>query len=465
MGMLTRTEMLAAIAAGGSVMLPGGVVIYSAAQVPSQAALDAGQYDAYSDQAYQASLLASRMARPNTRRIGSIKANGSTGFTGDGDVGVVVGTPTADAATAAIPWAMVKLTSGAVSGNQGAVSGPANYWWGGKPLFQGLFTTGASIAVQRIWLGLANTAWATLLATDTPAASALSGAAFRYSTALGDATWKCVTFDGASQTVVDSGVAVATTAGKRFEISDNGSVTTFKIDGQTVATISTTRPASTVAMRQGGGRADARSGRQDLQRRVAVRGDRLRSPARQNFLARRQGAAAVGIAFGFAVNVSAALAAVRKARQDLSAQYPEKMRQGFIEAGRVYLAGQRKDYLRNSRGGGDWPDLAESTLKQKRRQGTDRGIMRRSDRLLDSLEPGNPDNILVPLAKGVKAGSKVPYGKFHAKRFRRRPARPPLKRPDAELKRQMKVPIVKAVGLQAREWNKAKVSAGTPRTR
>jgi hypothetical protein len=253
MAKLTSEQILAVINAGGSVTMPTGQIIWRAADVPTQAALDAGTYDAYSDQANQSALLASRTARPNTRRMALVQANGGSSFTAIGDAVAILGTGGNVAPTAAVPWLNTSLTSGAVSGNQGGVgSGFGNFWFPGKLLFQSYFVTGASIAVQRIWLGVASTSWAAMLGTDTPAASALSGACFRYSTAIGDTTWKCVTFDGVAQTVSDSGVTVAVSVGKKFEITDDGTSTVFRIDGVVVATNTANRPGN-VAVRQGAG--------------------------------------------------------------------------------------------------------------------------------------------------------------------------------------------------------------------
>jgi hypothetical protein len=76
---------------------------------------------------------------------------------------------------------------------------------------------GTSLALLRAYVGWATT-WATLLGTDTPGTATLSGAAFRFSTAAGDANWQAVTFNGASQTVVDTGVPPVVAVSQKFEI-------------------------------------------------------------------------------------------------------------------------------------------------------------------------------------------------------------------------------------------------------
>jgi hypothetical protein len=51
----------------------------------------------------------------------------------------------------------------------------------------------AQTAVVRAWVGLSNVGFATMAGADDPAAQDF--AAFRYSTAAGDTTWKCCTKD------------------------------------------------------------------------------------------------------------------------------------------------------------------------------------------------------------------------------------------------------------------------------
>lgn len=175
-------------------------------------------------------------------------------MTGTGEVQFTTGTISNVAPTAAVPWMMADFASAATLNAQGLGMGAGlNYRWSQRPLFQALAAPGAVITVARYWLGLFNTSLITLLGTDTPGTAALSGAGFRYSTAVPDVNWKCVTFDGVGQTVVDSGVVVAASVGRRFEIADDGFSTVFRIDGNVVATITTTRPAAAAVCRQGFG--------------------------------------------------------------------------------------------------------------------------------------------------------------------------------------------------------------------
>lgn len=198
--------------------------------------------------------VAVRLNRPNLRRPNWIMPAGNgTGVTALGDVLVTTGTAAGVVPTATVPWQNISMTTAGTLDAQGLVTGVGIHRWSQKPLFQCLHVTGASIAVCRQWVGLASVAWATLLTLDTPGTSTHSGAAFRYSTAATDANWKAVTFDGASQTIVDTGVPVVASTAYKFEISDNGNATTFLINGIVVASIATTRPAATVACRMGMG--------------------------------------------------------------------------------------------------------------------------------------------------------------------------------------------------------------------
>jgi hypothetical protein len=99
----------------------------------------------------------------------------------------------------------------------------------------------------RTWAGLfdVGTTAATIIASDSPAVT--NGyAAFRFSVAAGDTNYKCITFDGTTQTIVDSGIA-ANTNTHYFLIVYNDSVPNIKfyIDGTLVATSTTHLPVTT----------------------------------------------------------------------------------------------------------------------------------------------------------------------------------------------------------------------------
>lgn len=131
----------------------------------------------------------------------------------------------------------VKFVSGSTSGSFAGWAGTAT--WMLKP------TQATNIHWQayachditnvRIWIGLSTT---TVLNTDTPGTSGLRGAAFRFSTVAGDTNYQCVTFNGSSQTVTDSGIAATATGFHLFEMVFNNATpsVTFMIDGTVVAT-------------------------------------------------------------------------------------------------------------------------------------------------------------------------------------------------------------------------------------
>jgi hypothetical protein len=106
-------------------------------------------------------------------------------------------------------------STGIYTNHAGATSGTAVGWVSSAAVIdvQNLpktwikVKTGLNITSQRIWAGLFSS---TTINNDTPGTTAANlGAAFRYSTVAGDTTWQCVTFNGTSQTVTDSGVTVA----------------------------------------------------------------------------------------------------------------------------------------------------------------------------------------------------------------------------------------------------------------
>ena len=106
------------------------------------------------------------------------------------------------------------------------------------------FWTGSSIsATMRIKMGLTSAGgWTT---TDTETASSRY-IMLRYSTSKGDTNWKLVTNDGTTETVVDSGVAVAinTEYTASLVYSGNGTTVTLTINGTSVSN-STALPSAT----------------------------------------------------------------------------------------------------------------------------------------------------------------------------------------------------------------------------
>lgn len=72
--------------------------------------------------------------------------------------------------------------------------------------------------------------------------SSFDTALFRYSTAAGDTTWKCITANGSSSTTNNSGVAVTADTAYDLAMYRNGASIIFYINGSSVATNTTTLP-------------------------------------------------------------------------------------------------------------------------------------------------------------------------------------------------------------------------------
>jgi hypothetical protein len=104
---------------------------------------------------------------------------------------------------------------------------------------------------SRYWVGMTDTAFASIPTTmnsDTPAANVI---AFRWDSDTDSSNFKAVCqTDATHQTVVDTGVAVVVDAIHLFEIvpQSGGTVMKFYIDGSLVATISTNVPAAGTGM-------------------------------------------------------------------------------------------------------------------------------------------------------------------------------------------------------------------------
>lgn len=90
----------------------------------------------------------------------------------------------------------------------------------------------------RVWTGIGG---ALENATDTPT----QGCWFRYSTSASDTDWMCVTANGSTQTIIDSGVP-ADTNFHTFQIdyTNPGTSCKFYIDGTLVGTSTTHLPTA-----------------------------------------------------------------------------------------------------------------------------------------------------------------------------------------------------------------------------
>lgn len=181
-----------------------------------------------------------------TRKAGLITTNG-TGVTGLGDTATAEGTASATAVTATEGVMRNSVTPSAASGQAMGDHGNANYRTGRNIRFAASVKL-VENAVERVWIGMSDAA--TVAAQGASDTVAGNYACFRYSTTAPDANWKCITMNGVTQTVVDSGIAVDTGVHK-FEVIFNDSVpnVVFKIDGKVVATITTNLPSAATALR------------------------------------------------------------------------------------------------------------------------------------------------------------------------------------------------------------------------
>lgn len=167
--------------------------------------------------------------------IGSAVSNWSV--TGDGST--QVGTAGGSGGTAEIG-----VTATGLQGFQGNTG----YQFNHAPYFKSAITFGSSVANTRLWFGMTDQTATTMSGSANPAGSY---AAFRYDTSAGDTHLQCVTKDGTTQTIVDSGITPV--VGTRYRLAidmdyDNSQVL-FYIEGVLVATITTHLPAAATALR------------------------------------------------------------------------------------------------------------------------------------------------------------------------------------------------------------------------
>jgi hypothetical protein len=102
-----------------------------------------------------------------------------------------------------------------------------------------------SLSDCRFFAGLSNTVGQTWPASDSPSGKF---AMFRFSSIASDTNFQCITSDGSTLTVVDSGVAPVANTGNVFAIEfvDSTPAVNFYIDGALVATITTHLPGNGV---------------------------------------------------------------------------------------------------------------------------------------------------------------------------------------------------------------------------
>ncbi|MDR3426065.1 hypothetical protein, partial [Silvimonas sp.] len=161
------------------------------------------------------------------------------------------GTPTGTyftGSTASMP--VINYASAATSGSAAGVSdGSFSLYPASNPSVEvwAAIPGALDYTNARIWLGMGNSAFVSAASgSDAPAASTYL--AFRASTSASDTHWKCISALSGTQTIVDSGIAAATTTGHTFFIAmgSAGTVANYYIGGALVCTINTNIP--TVSM-------------------------------------------------------------------------------------------------------------------------------------------------------------------------------------------------------------------------
>ena len=181
--------------------------------------------------------------KPNSRRTTQFLANGSTAtLTPDGgDIATVSGTGSASAATTTTPAAVNYVTNNG-AGNDAGIIGNNNYNSSANISMQANVRL-VSTASTRNWIGFTNQTLATMNNAANPAGTY---AAFRYDTSVADANWQCITKDGTTQNILNSGVAASTNQ-VDFEIIVSAAQVDFKINGATVcSSVSNLPTASTM---------------------------------------------------------------------------------------------------------------------------------------------------------------------------------------------------------------------------
>ncbi|GAG69133.1 unnamed protein product [marine sediment metagenome] len=96
------------------------------------------------------------------------------------------------------------------------------------------------------------------------------------------------------------------------------------------------------------------------------------------------------------------------------------MRYVYQQWGVRYLAWTKRKFIKNAKGGGDWPALKPATIKARRkgkRKLRGRGnvsqatkaylsvkILRDTSTLFKALTPGSPGNLFKPIRRGIRVG-------------------------------------------------------------
>jgi hypothetical protein len=134
------------------------------------------------------------------------------------------------------------------SGTAGGWNGNLNYMNGKNIHFSFMGNLNSKLNT-RVWFGLTDQTLATQGGSDNPAGNY---AAFRYSTIAGDTHYQCITKDGTTQTIVDSGITPLENTAATFGVLFNDSVPNVKfyINRVLVGTSTTHLPTLTFPLTQ-----------------------------------------------------------------------------------------------------------------------------------------------------------------------------------------------------------------------
>jgi hypothetical protein len=167
-------------------------------------------------------------------------------------------------------------------------------------------------------------------------------------------------------------------------------------------------------------------------------------------------------AMSFGIRFDFDLSAVRRMTQRAQRLSPTRqpLRRGFETAAAHYLDDIRGRFLANSKGGGEWPDLAPSTKAARARRMGRRGgagalsrfpILIETGALLRSLSPGQAGSIQRWLPDGIRVGSGVPYGVYHQHGTGRMPRRQVLHHPRGPTIERMRLTLSSAIEATLRQ--------------
>ena len=121
------------------------------------------------------------------------------------------------------------------------------------------------------------------------------------------------------------------------------------------------------------------------------------------------------------------------------------IRRGLLAAIFHFLSFEKRRFDRESQGGGEWPDIKESTKRARVRRAVGRVanirafldgtfflILRDLGTLRNALEPGDANNVRHDRPMGVELEVTVPYARFHQEGTSHMPERAIFVDPDAD---------------------------------